>query len=60
MATLNSQLNIGRTLFVCVLLIISTLLFSRDVEIYALEPLENMFDTVKKIALNPLNAIREI
>jgi hypothetical protein len=35
-ATLNAQLNIGRTLFVCILLIISTLLFSRDVEIYAL------------------------
>ena len=28
---LSSQLNIGRTLFVCVLLIASTLLFSRDI-----------------------------
>ncbi len=57
-STLTAQLNIGRTLFVCIVLIVATLLFSRDVEIYALEPLENMFDTVKRIALNPLNAIR--
>lgn len=33
---LTSQLNIGRTLFVCLVLIVSTLLFSRDIEIYAL------------------------
>ena len=30
-ATLASQLGIGRTLFVCIVLIVSTLLFSRDV-----------------------------
>ena len=33
---LGSQLNLGRTLFVCLLLMISTLLFSNDVEHYAL------------------------
>lgn len=36
---LSSQLSIGRTLFVCILLVVSTLLFSRDVEQHALEPL---------------------
>lgn len=36
---LSAQLNIGRTLFVCFLLIISTLFFSHDVETHALEPL---------------------
>lgn len=59
-ATLTAQCNIGRTLFVCLVLIISTLLFSRDIEVYALEPLENMFETVSKIAMNPLGAIMEI
>ena len=57
---LSSQLSIGRTLFVCVLLIVSTLLFSRDVEMHALEPLENMITTVKAIATDPIHAIREI
>jgi hypothetical protein len=59
-SVLTSQLNVGRTLFVCLILVVATLLFSRDLEIYALEPLENMFDTVGRIALNPLGAIREI
>ena len=57
---LSSQLSIGRTLFVCILLIVSTLLFSRDVELHALEPLENMITTVKNISNDPIHAIREI
>ena len=36
---LSSQLNLGRTLFICILLMVSTLLFSNDVEHHALEPL---------------------
>lgn len=57
---LTAKLNIGRTLFVCLILIVSTLLFARDLETIALEPLENMFETVGRIALNPLEAIKEI
>lgn len=57
---LSAELNIGRTTFVCVLLVVATLLFSRDVEEHALEPLENMIDTVKRISANPLQAIRDI
>lgn len=44
----------------CLILIVSTLLFARDLDTIALEPLENMFETVGKIALNPLEAIKEI
>jgi len=33
---LTAKLNIGRTLFVCLVLIVSTLLFARDIEIIAL------------------------
>lgn len=58
--SLTAKLNIGRTLFVCLILIVSTLLFARDLDTIALEPLENMFETVGKIALNPLEAIKEI
>lgn len=57
---LASQLNIGRTILVCILLILITLLFTRDVEVEALEPLENMINTVKKISSNPLQAIKDI
>ena len=57
---LNAQLNIGRTLFVCFLLIVATLCFSHDVETHALEPLENMINTVKRISSDPLHAIKEI
>lgn len=53
----TSQLNIGRTLFVCILLVISSLLFSQDVEDYLLEPLESMLVTVKRISADPLKAI---
>jgi len=52
-----AQLNIGLTLFVCVLLISMVIVFIHDVEVEALEPLENMINTVKKISENPLNAI---
>ena len=55
-----SCFNIGRTVFVCLLLIITTVLFSSDLEFTAIAPLEDMMDTVRKIAVNPLNAIREI
>ena len=57
---LASQLNVGRTILVCILLILITLLFTRDVEVEALEPLENMINTVKKISSNPLQAIKDI
>lgn len=55
-----SYFNIGRTTFVCLLLIITTIFFSSDLEFTAIAPLEDMMDTVRKIAIHPLNAIREI
>lgn len=53
-----SYFNIGRTIFVCLLLIITTIFFSSDLEFTAIAPLEEMMETVRKIAINPLNAIR--
>ena len=50
--------NIGRTVFVCLLLIITTIFFSHDLDVTAVAPLEDMMETVRKIAVNPLNAIR--
>ncbi len=37
--SLMAKLNIGRTLFVCLILIVSTLLFAKDLDNIALEPL---------------------
>jgi hypothetical protein len=51
-------MNISRTFFVCILLIFATIMFSSDIEFAAIAPLEEMFDTVKKIAIHPLNALR--
>jgi hypothetical protein len=51
-------MNIARTIFVCIILIFTTLFFSNDLEFAAIAPLEDMFDTVRKIAINPLNALR--
>lgn len=53
-----SYFNIGRTLFVTLLIIITTIFFSSDLEFTAIAPLEDMMDTVRKIAVHPLNAIR--
>ena len=53
-----SKFNMGRTSFVCLLLIITAYIFSSDLEYIAIAPLEEMMDIVRKIAKNPLNAIR--
>ena len=55
-----SYFNISRTIFVCLLLIITTIFFSHDLDIIAISPLEEMMNTVRKLAVNPLNAVREI
>jgi class 3 adenylate cyclase len=55
-----AMFNICRTFFVCILLILTTIFFSSDLEFTAIAPLEEMMEIVRKIALNPLNAIREI
>ena len=55
-----SYFNIGRTVFVCLLLIITTIFFSHDLDVIAISPLEEMMNTVRKLAVNPLNAVRQI
>lgn len=45
-----------RTIFVSIVLTLGAVLFSSDVEILVLEPIENMMQKVKRIAENPLEA----
>lgn len=55
---ITAIMNICRTCFVCLLLIFTTMLFSNDLEFAAIQPLEEMFETVRKIAMHPLGALR--
>lgn len=53
---LNSYLNIGRTVFVCIILSASAIFFSKDATELVLDPIENMLKKVKRISENPLRA----
>lgn len=53
---LNSYLNLGRTVFVCVILSASAIFFSKDATDLVLDPIENMLKKVKRISHNPLRA----
>lgn len=44
------------TIFVCIVLIISSILFSKDTNELVVSPIEVMLEKVKKIAENPLEA----
>ena len=57
---LESLLNLVRTIFVCIVLTIGALTFSKDANDLALRPLERMVSKVNRIASNPLNAKNEL
>ena len=53
---LNAGLNLFRTIFVCFVLAISSLYFSKDLNELALRPIEKMIEKVDFIAKNPLQS----
>lgn len=53
---LNAIFGILRTIFVCIVLIISSIYFSKDTNDLVVRPIEIMLEKVKKIANNPLEA----
>jgi hypothetical protein len=53
---LNAILSIFRTLFVCVVLSIASIMFTNDANKLVLNPIERMLEKVKLIAKNPLAA----
>ena len=57
--TLQAGMNMLKTFFICVVLSIGSVYFSKDTNQIVLEPLENMIQTVRSIASNPLQAIQE-
>lgn len=54
---LNSILSISRTIFVCVVLLMGALYFTKDANDLVLTPIANMVKKVKEIGKNPLKAV---
>lgn len=57
--SLQGIINLGRTVFICILLSIGSIYFSRDADILVLGPIERMIEKVKLIANNPMIAASE-
>jgi hypothetical protein len=53
---LTSMLSIVRTIFVCVVLTIASIVLTNDANTLVLNPIERMLEVVKVIANNPLAA----
>ena len=56
---LEAQLSICKTIFICIILAVSSSVLTRDAQILVLTPIENMIEKVKKISENPLEAAQE-
>lgn len=52
----DSFLSICRTIFVCVVLSVASIMFTSDANTLVLQPIERMLEKVKLIAKNPLAA----
>jgi len=55
-AKIEAIINISRTLFVCFVLSVASIYFTKDAQSLVLDPLERMIEKVKLIAKNPLAA----
>ena len=56
---LEAIINISRTTFVCLVLSIASIYFTKDAQELVLDPLERMIEKVRLIAQNPLFAANE-
>lgn len=54
---LISLLNIFKTLFICIVLTLGALFFTKDAEELVIKPIETMLAKVRRIAKNPLSAM---
>jgi len=52
----EALINICRTSFICVILSVAAITFTKDAQVMVLDPLERMIEKVKLIAQNPLAA----
>jgi hypothetical protein len=56
---LESGLNIVKTVFVCIVLALGAIYFTKDANELVLKPIERMIDKVAKIARNPISHVNE-
>ena len=54
---LSAGLNMGRTVFVCIVLVLAALMFNKDTNNLVLVPIERMIARVTEIAKDPIKAI---
>ena len=54
---LSAGLNMGRTVFVCIVLVLAALMFNNDTNNLVLVPIERMMGRVTEIAKDPIKAI---
>jgi hypothetical protein len=52
-------MNISRTLFIMVLLLVGSMMFNADANRLVLEPIERMSEKVKLLATNPLGLMND-
>eukprot|EP00744_Colponema_vietnamica_P002709 GILI01004220.1.p1 GENE.GILI01004220.1~~GILI01004220.1.p1 ORF type:complete len:852 (+),score=253.70 GILI01004220.1:189-2744(+) len=55
---ISAGLNIARTVFICIVLTVSALFFSKDTQELVLGPIERIIAKITEIATNPLAAAR--
>lgn len=55
---LQAILGLSRTTFVILILVFGALLFSKDANDYVVIPIEDMLSKVKRLAENPLEAMK--
>ena len=56
---LDAKLSMCKTIFVCIILITAAVIFVKDVNDFAIIPIEKMIIKVKKIAANPMRIAEE-
>ncbi len=56
---MQSIMNISRTIFIMILLLLGSIIFNSDANKLVLEPIERMSERVKLLASNPLGVMNE-
>lgn len=56
---LAAMLNMGKTIFIMLVLALGAFMFTRDAEHLVIEPIERMVDLVKRLSKNPLSAVSD-
>lgn len=55
----SAIINIIKTIFICLVLIVASIFFSKDTTEKVLEPIESMINKIEKISKNPITAMEE-